>query len=283
LFADNLPQTEGYTGPLNVHTFAGATWKSEFSIATQMRPQEFGNDGLYVFYQLKGRIKESLFTRLKALGYHTMAFYPVPGHFINARDFYTSVGVDAFYEPDALGISAGWDWRIPDTLMYEAMMKKVAEFDGPVAAMMLTINQHGPHDGPDPIGDYLVRFEQSDAAYGVFLDTLAQRGRKAGVITFGDHQPDFMANRHDRSLWYTTAYDVRCINFACLDNGLTIREDKQIDITMLMPRALKTFGFRLDGFSMLADELFKDCDHNLSLCSDEARHGVNTAFARFFD
>jgi hypothetical protein len=282
LFADGVPQTQGYTGPLYVHTFAGATWKTEFSVTAQMRPQEFGNDGLYVFYQLKGRIKESLFTRLKALGYRTMVFYPVPGHFINARDFYLSIGADAFYDPEALGIDGGWEWKIPDAVLYEAMLKKIGAEGGPVAVMMLTINQHGPHDGPDPISDYITRFEASDQAYGGFLSALQQRGRPAGVVTFGDHQPDFMANRHDRELWYYTAYDVRCVNFACADRPLTPREDRQIDVVMLTPRALEAFGFKLDGFSALERDVFKDCDHNLSLCSEDARLRVNTAFAKFF-
>ena len=284
LFADaGLKNTAGHTGPLHVHTFAGATWKSEFSVTTQMRPQEFGNDGLYVFYQLKGRIKESIFTRLKALGYRTMVFYPVPGHFINARDFYTSIGVDEFYDPESLEISKGWDWKIPDSKLYDAMLKKIGESDTPVVAMMLTINQHGPHEGPDPIADYVTRFEQSDQAYGDFLTALGQRSRKSGVITFGDHQPDFMANLHDRALWYSTAYDIRCVNFSCADRGVTLRHDKQLDIVMLAPRALEAFGFGLDGFSTLENKLFRDCDYDLSLCSDAARLGVNTAFTKFFD
>jgi len=282
LFADNIPQTQGYTGPLYVHTFAGATWKTEFSVTTQMRPQEFGNDGLYVFYQLKGRIKESLFTRLKAIGYRTVVFYPVPGHFINARDFYMSIGADEFYDPESLGTNGGWEWKLPDAELYDAMLKKIGAEGGPVAVMMLTINQHGPHDRTDPVEDYMKRFEASDRAYGGFLSALEKRGRPAGVVAFGDHQPDFMATRQVRELWYYTAYDVRCINFACADRPFTTREDKQIDVVMLTPRALEAFGFKLDGFSALEADLFKHCDHNLSLCSEDSRLGVNAAFSKFF-
>lgn len=277
-----LPSADGYSGILHVHTFAGATWKTEFAVTTQMRPQEFGNDGLYVFYQLAERIKQSTFTRLKALGYRTVVFYPVPGNFINARNFYTSIGVDEFYDPESLGISKGWDWQIADSRLYDAMLKKIGESDGPVVAMMLTINQHGPHDSGDPIADYIARFEQSDDAYGVFLDALAQRGRKAGVITFGDHQPDFMANLHERAAWYFTAYDIRCVSFACSGTAIPARGDKALDAVMLAPLALQEFGFKLDGFSSLERRLFWDCDDDVSLCGDAARLGVNDAFAKFF-
>ena len=284
LFASvGLAKTEGVAGPLHVHTFAGATWKSEFTVTTQMRPQEFGSDGLYVFYQLEGRIKESIFTRLKALGYRTMVFYPVPGNFINARNFYQSIGVDEFYDAEALGISAGWDWKTPDAKFYDAMLKKIGSSDAPVVAMMLTINQHGPHDGEDPITDYVARFAQSDDAYKAFLETLAQRNRRAGVVTFGDHQPEFMANLEDRPLWYFTAYDIRCVNFRCSDGSDPDRGAKTLDAVMLAPLALEKFGFTLDSFSAIERTLFQNCDDDVSRCSDAARLGVNAAFSKYFN
>ncbi len=95
LFGDGSAQR----GPLKVHTYGGGTWRTEFSLTTQMRPQEFGGDGLYVFHQLEGRVHRSIFTELKKLGYRTVVFYPVPGFFINAAPFYASIGVDEFYDP----------------------------------------------------------------------------------------------------------------------------------------------------------------------------------------
>jgi hypothetical protein len=276
LFAPNADET----GPLFVHTFAGATWRTEFSVATQMRPQEFGGDGLYVFYQLDGRIKRSIFTALKALGYRTMVFYPVAGSFINARNFYTSIGVDEFYDPESLGLNKSWNWRIPDVVFYNAMLKKIGTDGPPVVAMMLTINQHGPHDIPDPITDYVARFAQSDAAYGVFLDALAKRGRKAGVATFGDHQPEFTARFLDDDYKrYFTAYDIRCVNFQCAPGT---RGDKPLDVVMLAPEALEKFGFSLDDFSTLQRGLFQDCDTDIGRCNDDTRMQFNTAFSQYF-
>lgn len=273
----------GRTGPLHVHTFAGATWKTEFAVTTQMRPQEFGADGLYVFYQLEGRIKQSIFTRLKALGYRTMVFYPVPGNFVNARNFYASIGVDAFYDPESLGLSKGWGWGIPDARIYEAMLKKIADSSAPVAAMILTINQHGPHDSVDPVTDYVARFAQSDDAYRAFLDSLGRRGRKVGVVAFGDHQPEFMARFQSGAELYFTAYDIRCINFSCAGASIPERQTRALDAVMLTPLALETFGFKLDEFSTLERRLYQDCDDDVSRCSDAARLSVNSAFAKFFE
>ena len=278
LFAKSAP----YTGPLHVHTFAGATWKTEFAVATQMRPQEFGGDGLYVFHQLEGRIRRSVFTQLKALGYRTMVFYPVPGNFINAKSFYTSIGVDEFYDPESLGISKGWEWNIADARLYKSMLETVGNSQTPVVAMMLTINQHGPHDAQDPMTDYLARFAESDNAYGSFLESLARRGRAAGVVTFGDHQPDFTARYlEDHYAWSFTAYDIRCINFACAPAG--DRGARPIDAVMLAPLALGKFGFTLDGLSVLQRTLFHGCDDDITRCDESVRLQFNGAFSRFVD
>jgi hypothetical protein len=278
LFAKGAPRT----GPLHVHTFAGATWKTEFSLATQIRPQEFGGDGLYVFHQLDGRIRRSVFTQLRALGYRTMVFYPVPGNFINARSFYTSIGVDEFYDPESLGISKGWEWNIPDARLYTAMLDTIGTSRAPVAAMMLTINQHGPHEPQDPLTDYVARFAQSDDAYGRFLDSLAARGRKAGVVAFGDHQPDFTARYlEDHHAWSFTAYDIRCINFACATPPG--HAAGPLDVVLLAPAALETFGFSLDGLSRFQQRVFRECSDDITRCDESVRLGFNNAFARYVD
>ena len=275
-------KTSDSTGPLHVHTYGGGTWKSEFSLAVQMRPQEFGGDGMYVFYQLEGRVRRSIFTILKSLGYRTMVFYPVPGNFINANKFYRSIGVDEFFDPQTLGISAGWDWKIPDSAFYKAMEKKVGESNQPVVAFMLTINQHGPHEKGNALRDYIARFNESDVAYSDFLNHLKRQTRKSGVVAFGDHQPDFTEGIVDTAVMHTTNYDLRCINFECSKSPMTDRGGKQIDIVLLGTLSLESFGFALDGFSELQKTVFKKCEDNITLCDDISRRTINSAFSSFF-
>lgn len=270
-------------GALRVHTFAGGTWRTEFSVAVQMKPQEFGSDGLYVFQQLPGRIKRSIFTELKKLGYRIMVFYPVPGSFINAQPFYSSIGADEFYDPVALGVSNGWNWKQPDGRLYQAMLEKIKSLNpGPFVAVMLTINQHGPHDVKNPFPDYLGRFEDSDRAYGEFLAAVAARGRKAGVVAFGDHHPEFTARFLPEGLpRFLADYDVRCINFTCA--GPPGPQVRPIDAVMLMPVALERFGFTLDQFSLRQREVFKGCEDDIDRCGEAARLRFNTAFSPFFN
>ena len=271
-----------HTGYLHVHTWGGGTWRTEFSLLTQMRPHEFGGDGIYVFHTLAGKIKRSVFTLLKEQGYRTIVIYPVGGDFINAREFYTSIGVDEFYDLESLGISKGWDWRIPDENLYASIQSKLEELDKPTAVIMLTMNQHGPHDFNDPITDYLTRFKQSDKAYGEFLDYLLLRGKKVGVIAFGDHQPHFTATlMPDEAAKQLTAYDIRCINFECANKVFGSNKEKTIDIVFLTPVALEEFGFKLDDVSLVQQKLLGSCLANIMHCNEVARLEFNSVFSHF--
>lgn len=280
LFSRHVP----LSGPLKVHTFGGGTWLTEFSLVTQMRPQEFGDGGWYVFHQLPGRIKRSLFTQLKELGYRTVVIYPVPGFFLNARQFYKSVGVDEFDDPAALGLGRGWDWSIPDAKFYEAALKKADQTpDQPVAVFLLTIKQHGPHDNDRPFADYLSRFDDSDRAYGDFLKALAERKKRAGVVTFGDHQPEFtkgyFPEEEPRQL---THYEIRCVNFKCVGEPKKRSAGDQLDITRLAPTALEHFGFEMDDLSFYGKYLFEQCAADVTRCADELRLKFNRAFSATF-
>jgi phosphoglycerol transferase MdoB-like AlkP superfamily enzyme len=270
-------------GPLKVHTFGGGTWRTEFSLTTQMRAEEFGSDGLYVFHQLEGRVHRSIFTELKKLGYRTVVFYPVPGFFINAAPFYASIGVDEFYDPQSLGINKGWDWKTPDEAFYKAMLKKLENSPQPVVALMLTISQHGPHATQDPLTDYIARFDAADRAHGDFLDALIARGRKAGVVTFGDHQPEFTLRFiSDEKARHLTTYDIRCLNFACA-GAEAAPVEKALDIVMLAPAALERFGFGLDDLSLAQRKAFQNCEGDTDRCAEAERLEFNTAFSKYFE
>lgn len=278
LFTKRVPTS----GPLRVHTVDGGTWRSEFALATQVRPNEFGGSGWYVFHQLAGRLDKSVFTKLKDLGYRTIVIAPVPGEFINSRQFYESIGVTEYHDPKSLGISDGWDWKVNDERFYREIERLLdADPSRPSVILMMTIHQHGPHDPVDPISDYLKRFDASDRAYEAFLDNLQKRHRPVGVVAFGDHQPLFMGSvLKDDSKRFTTFYEIRCVNFAC--DKPADRRDRELDITLLTPTALEHFGFELDEFSRYQQSLFAECTENITKCSEAARLKLNKAYSVAF-
>jgi phosphoglycerol transferase MdoB-like AlkP superfamily enzyme len=207
--ADRLTRAHG---PMTVHTFGGGTWTSEFAFLSGLPHTLFGPAGLYAPYNLAPRLRESLPRRLGALGYRTIAVYPMPRSFVRAADAYAEYGFDEFHDARELGI----EWETTDLELMdkvEAIHRRArAEDDRPLFVMVLTMRQHGPHDkpldalpppwneAPAPrldaranrnIGTYLYRLHQSEQALGKLRDYLFASGRPVVLAHFGDHHPSF--------------------------------------------------------------------------------------------
>ncbi|UXI66807.1 LTA synthase family protein [Tahibacter amnicola] len=201
-------------GLLQVHTWGGGTWTSEFAFLTSMAHVLFGNAGLYAPFNLAPRVAYSLPRALKENGYRTIAIYPMSGSFINARNAYNFYGFDTFYDGTTYGL--GWDSNDFDLLkvfnrIYED--EKRAHSTQPLFIFMLTLHQHGPHmtplrDLPSPynkplfpkrlnpwlnlnLGNYLERLEQSEQAMAQLEQKLFASDRRTVLMHFGDHQPSF--------------------------------------------------------------------------------------------
>ena len=97
-------------GLLRVHTYGGGTWTSEFAFLAGLPHTLFGPAGLYAPYNLAPRLRESLPRRLKALGYRTVAVYPMPRRFVRAAEAYAEYGFDEFHDARELGI----EWETTD-------------------------------------------------------------------------------------------------------------------------------------------------------------------------
>ena len=199
-------------GLLRVHTYGGGTWTSEFAFLAGLPHTLFGPAGLYAPYNLAPRLRESLPRRLRALGYRTIAVYPMPRGFVRAAEAYREYGFDEFHDSTELGI----EWQTTDLELMDKVetihRRARAQYDGPLFIMILTMRQHGPHDKPldalpppwnEPpaprldaranrnIGTYLYRLEQSRQALARLRDYLFAAGRPAVLAHFGDHHPSF--------------------------------------------------------------------------------------------
>lgn len=199
-------------GLLRVHTYGGGTWTSEFAFLAGLPHTLFGPAGLYAPYNLAPRLHESLPRRLKALGYRTIAVYPMPRAFVRAAEAYAEYGFDEFHDARELGI----EWETTDLELMdkvEAIHRRArADDDRPLFIMILTMRQHGPHDkpldalpapwneAPAPrldaranrnIGTYLYRLQQSARAIAKLRDYLLDAGRPFVLAHFGDHHPSF--------------------------------------------------------------------------------------------
>lgn len=283
------------TGVLRVHTFGGGTWVSEFAALTGMPQDIFGPGGMYAPYVLAPHVRDSLPLLLKRLGYLTVAIYPTHGEFLNGRDAYKAYGVDHFFGAGQLGLD---DWDETDAQMFAAAKQiydKLKKPGQPIFMMVLTINQHGPHDDPmstlpKPFQNllqglppdtalnfdtYLQRLHDSDVAMERLEHDFLDRAQPTVLVHFGDHQPSFddLMRTLPRTLPpalvpyrdYLTYYMIKS-NVP----GAALPTYPMLDIAHLPGMVLKAAGLPMDAYFSALTSLRERCDGLYADCPDTA-------------
>ena len=273
------------TGLLRTHTFGGGTWVSEFATLTGMPQDIFGPGGMYAPYVLAPHVHDALAIQLKRLGYLTIAIYPTEGSFLNGRNAYAAYGFDHLYDVTELGLD---EWEETDQQMFDAARRiyaKVRRPDQPVFVMILTINQHGPHDDPMStlppayrnllhgmaaapalnFDTYLSRLHDSDVAMRALEHDFLDRAQPTVLVHFGDHQPSFdgLIRSMPRTLPaaltpvrdYLTYYMVKS-NFA----GPPLPHYPVLDIAFLPSMVLQAAGLPEDPYFSALTALRTRCN-----------------------
>jgi phosphoglycerol transferase MdoB-like AlkP superfamily enzyme len=273
-------------GVLRVHTFGGGTWVSEFAALTGMPQDIFGPGGMYAPYVLAPKVHDALALQLRRLGYQTIGIYPTEASFINGRNAYQAYGFDHLYGASELGLE---EWEESDAQMFAAAKRlydKLKKPGQPVFVMILTLNQHGPHDD-DPMSElrapfrnllrglspgaalnfdtYLSRLHDSDVAMRGLEHDFLDRPEPTVLMHFGDHQPSFggqirklqrrlpvaLQPYHD----YLTYYMLKS-NFV----GAPIPNYPMLDIAFLPSMVLQAAGVPTDPYFSAATELRTRCN-----------------------
>lgn len=268
-------------GFLEVHTWGGGTWTTEFAFLTGLPHDLFGPAGIYAPFNLAPRIHYTLARALRADGYRTVAIYPTDGDFLNGRVAYADYGFDAFYGGEQVGL--GWHSGDADLVRAFARVfaiEKAKARGAPVFLFMLTLHQHGPHmtplaQLPPPydkplfvgriardkvlddwlnlnLGNYLQRLGESDRAEATLEAMLRKDDRPALLAHFGDHQPSFdgAINVLQKNLPVRVA-DPKMVTYYML-KGFNMRvqhvDYPVLDIAFLGSLLLDTAGLRKDAF-----------------------------------
>ncbi|HEX7349370.1 MAG TPA: sulfatase-like hydrolase/transferase [Rhodanobacteraceae bacterium] len=278
-------------GWLDVHTWGGGTWTSEFAFITGLPHTLFGPAGIYAPFNLAPRIRFTLPRLLDADGYRTVGIYPTDGDFMNGRDAYADYGFDAFYGGHQLGLG----WESTDSDVFKALehvlaIERPKAHGKPLFVFVLTLNQHGPHmaplkDNPAPydrqlfvgklapddkvlddwlnlnLTNYLQRLASSDAGMTQLETYLRHAGRPALLLHFGDHQPSFggAINALARSVPPTVA-DSQYVTYYMLKGfNLPIRREHYpvLDIAYLGSLLLDSASLPRDPF-FTANTLLRD-------------------------
>ncbi|WP_051357918.1 sulfatase-like hydrolase/transferase [Rhodanobacter sp. OR87] len=280
-------------GMLRVHTFGGGTWVSEFAALTGMPQDIFGPGGMYAPYVLAPNVRDALALQLRRLGYLTIGVYPTSADFINGRNAYQAYGFDHLYGADELGLE---EWEESDAQMFAAagrLYDKLKKPGQPVFLMILTLNQHGPHDHqpmatlPRPYRNllrglpanaalnfdtYLARLHASDLAMRALERAFLDRPQPTVLLHFGDHQPSFnglirdLPRRLPPALQpyrdYLTYYMLKS-NFA----GPSLPQYPLLDIAFLPSMVLEAAGVPTDAYFAASSGLRERCEGRYDDCA----------------
>lgn len=288
--------TRGH-GLLRTHTAGGGTWVSEFSSLTGMPQDIFGPAGMYAPYVLAPRVTYSLPRFLDKLGYETIAIYPTDGNFVNGRNAYKAYGFDKFYDVKDLHLTM---WHATDAQIFTAARKVYEENKKPgqpVFMMILTLEQHGPHDNvpisklPPPynqglihglttkqalnLSNYIARLHDSDTGMKQLEHNFLDRDNPTLIVQFGDHQPSFsgLIRSIPRGLpaaalpyrEYLTYYMIKT-NFM----GPELPQYPVLDIAYLPSMVLNAAGLPQNVYFASLEALRARCDGLYEDCQDKS-------------
>lgn len=292
---------DGLSGLLSVNVHGAGTWVSEFSAMTGLDTRSFGDKEFFLNTLMEKRIHHSLIHTLKANGYWTSVVYSVDGAFMNAEDFYRSLGLDTFQVPDSDDDTILYGNFRDAELFEQAVDLMASASDGrdnsPVFVMVVTISNHGPHNrttvaenrfpetrawladhASDPehgdFREYYLRLRRSIEDYAELKLALASRfrDRPTLLIRFGDHQPQFTKKppyadaSRAKTARFTTYFAIEAIN------GSIERQPRwgsgPLDIAYLSTLVVEAAGLPRDLISQTRLDLMQSCEGRSFGCRD---------------
>lgn len=207
-----------FMSPLRVHTFAGATWKSEFAFLAGVPSTDFGALASGVFYSVVPHLQSGLIKNLRAQGYFCVALSPFTKGNYNAKSAYDHFGFDLMLQPQDLGYPAPlsknlWTISSEEMMHYTRMILEkqhpaLANVTQPMFVYVLTMREHGPYQQDmenryhlempnlgeksiSSLNDYIQRIVALNNAIEKMDNYLQQRRKPFVFGYFGDHQVAF--------------------------------------------------------------------------------------------
>lgn len=290
-FADNLnfsyfqdgPYTK-YSGILNVNTFGGSSWISEYEVNTGIPHKSFSGPSYMPFISLVPMTDNSIMSYLRSIGYRVEVLYPVDKNFSLAQDAYTKLGSHAITDIYEFGFKPDSWGNIPDTMIADMIIDALDRNpEKPKYLFASTMLNHGPHSGffPDKIGcsrtmhdqlcsklnDYINRLHRTDEDMGNLIEKLMRRKRKTIIVNFGDHLPSFegfspqLRFTRDIKDYYKTFYHINA-NF-----DIKSKESyPDLDIAFIPGLVLDMAKLNGDVFYQANSLIRKQCSGKLGSC-----------------
>ncbi|MDC0864613.1 sulfatase-like hydrolase/transferase [Rickettsiaceae bacterium] len=295
-FAENLKfsffqdgEHTKYSGILNVNTYGGSSWISEYEINTGIAHKSFSGPSYMPFITLIPITQNSIMSHLRSKGYRVEVIYPVDKNFSLAMDSYTKLGAHDIKDIYEYGFKPESWGNVPDTMIsdmiIEALDKNPEEPKYIFAATMLN---HGPHSSftSDKIGcgrvmndklcsklnDYTSRVIRTSKDQVDLINKLMKRKKKTIIVNFGDHLPSFegfstqLRFTRDIKDYYKTFYNVNA-NFDIPDKT----KYSSLDITFIPSLILDMTRLNDNNFYKASSMVRKRCKGEISRCNNQGK------------
>ena len=89
---------DGKVHRMQVETYGGASWITEFAIMTGVSTRSFGGMRQFVQSLMAGKLHDTLPEALTRCGYRNVVFYPLERNFVSYDRFYSSVGLKEIFD-----------------------------------------------------------------------------------------------------------------------------------------------------------------------------------------
>lgn len=212
------------TGHLDVPAWGASTMQSEFAFLTGTRNGDLLIDSINPYQRAAYTGVETLATRLKHAGYHTVCIHPAKKEFFRRSTVIPKLGFDEFIGIEAFEGADRFGPYISDTALGDVIEATIqahkAKSEKPLFLFTITIESHGPWDegrlsawiDEDAITRADPTHDRSFALYRQHMDNvldlferlgpeanLDANDRPRALALYGDHMPAFnpLFSKHD--------------------------------------------------------------------------------------
>lgn len=181
-------------GALRVNGFGAYTMRTEYGVLFGRDDDDLGFRRFDPFLTALGEASFALPARLGAGGWRSLFVHPHDLRFYNRAEIMQAGGFVDLIGPEHFAPPGPDEGRyVTDAAIAAKIGDLVRDVSAPTLVYAVTIENHGPwepHEGSSNLVDgYMRLVRKGDAMLQTLIDDLAQLGRPATLVYFGDHRP----------------------------------------------------------------------------------------------
>jgi hypothetical protein len=205
---DHISRQAMLHGRLAVPAWGANTMRTEFGFLSGIAATDLGAHRFNPYRRLARQPTESIASRLRRLGYHTICLHPHPASFFDRDQVMPQLGFNEFLDITAFADATRDGPYIADVEVTKKVRQLLNRASVPTFVFAITMENHGPlhleqvaagelerlfeqppPEGFDDLAVYLRHLKNADRMIGNLCTALARDHRNSLLCFFGDHVP----------------------------------------------------------------------------------------------